>query len=251
MQLKSQLSVRRLFLSSAVAVTSVAVAAHLIFADAPATRPSFSAGAEGSPAVPEGTPPLRNKQPGWRLGPERRNGTITPEEVHAATDFFEANSPNRMAFFNRLPADSSLRGIISNDLVWRYRPIKNYKETSPELYDILVHTVKLRDEAFKLAKDGDTGALHAKAAEVVDQSLQARKMRLDILSQELSRQQEQYASDAADPSHLVDVESSRLKDDEERITRRVEQFKSAHGQSRVDDVASDPLADAMPSQASR
>jgi hypothetical protein len=171
---------------------------------------------------------------------------FTPEEINTALDFFRANSPNRMSVFKLLPEDSLPRRRIANELTRRYRTIQNFKESSPDLYELLVAQVKLRDDAFKLARDGDTAALHDKASQIVEVTLKTRQIRLDLLEKELSQQKEQLASDESDQTKLVGDEVSRVKDDADRLSHAARWMQNMHDRTGQNDDFADPLADAAP-----
>ena len=151
-----------------------------------------------------------------------------------------------MALFKVLPDEFPRRRVMANDLARRYRVIQGFKESSPELYELLVQQVKLRDDAFKLAKDGDTAGLHDKAAAIVDLALKTRRLRLDLLQKELASQQQQLASDESDSSKLVTDEATTVKEDFERLSHAASRFQNSRNRTSENDDVADPLADAAP-----
>jgi hypothetical protein len=171
-------------------------------------------------------------------------------ESQAAIAFFNQNSPNRMAYFSKLPEKA--RYFATVNLVRLYRPIQNFKDSNPILYQLLVKQVKLRDEAFELAKEDKDADLRTKAAEIVDVTIQARHMRLEILQKELTDQQASFEKYQANKDEDAEEEASAIKTDEQRMVQRVERLQNReHGTpSTLDfDPDADPLADAAPIQA--
>jgi hypothetical protein len=208
----------------------------------PTTRPSqygggHGGGGSGAPFGGDG----RN-----RLGPQGR--LASAEEIQAAIEFFNQNSPNRMVYFNKLAEGSQARRRQSLLLVQFYRPILNFKESNPDLYDLMVQQVKMRDDAFELAKDGEDAKLREKARDIVNISLQARTKRLALLQKELAQQQTKLAEDTANPDAAAEQEVNSIKEDEQRLVLRAEHPQSpSRGQSMLDfDPATDPLAEAAP-----
>jgi hypothetical protein len=210
----------------------------------PATRPSHFDGEGSGPGAGGGGGGMGGGlgEGHNHAGPGgRRLEQASPEEIQAAIDFFKANSPNRMAYFAKLQPDGQPRRRQSLMLVQYYRPIANFKESNPKLYDLLVKQVKLRDDAFELAKDGKEAELRDKAAQIVDVSLEARSKRLALLQQELTNQQTQLADDEANKDAVTEREVNTIKEDERRLVSR------AQHQSMLDfDPSTDPLAEAAP-----
>jgi hypothetical protein len=169
---------------------------------------------------------------------------MSQQEIQAAIAFFKENSPNRMGYFAALPEDP--RRILTIKLVQAYRPVLNFKDSNPDLYELLVQQVKLRDDAFKLAKDKKEPELRALAPEIVKISLSAREIRLKLLQQELDGQEAKLNEDRANIAATTEREVATIKEDEEFLTRKRGQAQT-HGQSMLDfDPAADPLADAVP-----
>ena len=178
-----------------------------------------------------------------------RSETFTPEETQAAVMFFSENSPNRMKYFKMVPETAPVHRVLTQGLVRTYRPILNFKDKSPELYGLLIQQIKLRDDAFQLAMQLDNGQKDADSklrelvTQIVDVSLKARSLRLDLLQKELSAQQTKLASDEADPSALIEPETTTIKTDEQRLVRRLERMQGQRGQTMLDaDPQEDPLA---------
>jgi hypothetical protein len=169
---------------------------------------------------------------------------MSPQEVQAAIAFFKENSPNRMAYFIALPEDP--RRMATIKLVQAYRPVLNFKDSNPDLYELLVQQVKLRDDAFELAKEKKEPELRALAAQIVPISLSAREIRLKLLQQELDGQEAKLNQDTANIAATTEREVTTIKEDEEFLTRKRPQAQP-RGQSMLDfDPAADPLADAVP-----
>jgi hypothetical protein len=215
----------------------------------PATRPSHlnnnvdggaGAGGGGGGIFGDG-----RQRPGF--GGRRPDG-LGQDDITAAIDFYTKNSPNRMEYFNKLPADGPMRRAETMRLVQLYRPLENFKDSSPELYKKLVQQVNLRDQAFALARDNKDKELAAKVAEIVPVSLEARSMRLDLLQKELADQQSNLADDEAHKDLVTQRELNNIKEDEVRLVRRAERRQGQlNRQSMLDfDTSMDPLAEAAP-----
>jgi hypothetical protein len=213
----------------------------------PATRPSrpggFGAGGFGGGGGGPG---------GGPFGGEGRNrlglGRASQEEMQSAIDFFKENSPHRMEYFYSFPEGSAARRMATIKLAEAYRPILNFKDSQPELYGLLVKQVKLRDEAFELAKEGKDAELRDKAAEIVPIALKARTKRLDLLQQELDEQKAKLSDDKANQDATAEREVSSIKDDEEWWARpRGQAGAGTRGTTMLNlDTAADPLADMAP-----
>jgi len=248
-----------ILIAGAVAVLPTAIIAHLAAAPdqvsekptntpaeitEPATRPSRSSGAAASGSggglfAGEG----RN-----RPGLIARRPEATPEEIQAAIDFFKVNSPNRMAYFDRLRPGSPARSRQSLLLVQFYRPILAFRDSNPQLYDLLVQQVKLRDDAFELAKDKKDTELQQKAAEIVRVSIDARTLRLDFLKKQLADQQTRLDYDRDNQVVATQHEVSDIKISVERLMNAVDRAQTRErNQSMLDlDPSFDPLAEAAP-----
>ncbi len=152
---------------------------------------------------------------GFRAGEGHRGGIagrpFTAEESAAAIDFFHKNSPNRMQFFDRLPVDSRARARETSKLVELYRPLRNFKDSNPNLYELLVQQVQLRDQAFQLAREGNTDELHATVKKIVNVSLQAKHIRIDLLQRELDGQRSRLAAEEADPEAAAQKEMAQIR----------------------------------------
>jgi hypothetical protein len=183
-----------------------------------------------------------------RPGPVGRRADATQEEIQAAIEFFSANSPHRMSYFNRLLADSPVRVRQSVLLAQLYRPILNFKEADPKLYGLLVQQVQLRDEAFDLARTGKVAELREKARQIVSISLEARTLRLGILQKQIADQQSKLDYDKANQEAAVQREASEITTQEKNLRFIVERVQRRdRGQSMLDaDPAVDPLADLAP-----
>ena len=183
-----------------------------------------------------------------RTGPFGSRMEDFQAESQAAIAFFSENSPNRMAYFAKLPENSPARRFNTMKLVQLYRPIQNFKDTNPVLYQLLVKQVKLRDDAFELAKENKDADLRQKAAEIVDVTIKARHMRLEILQKELTDQQANLQKYTANPDADAEEEAATIKGDEQRLIQRVEHLQNHdRGTTMLDfDPAADPLADAAP-----
>jgi hypothetical protein len=197
----------------------------------PATRPArFLGGGLGNRiAIALGRP-----RPG-------RAAAMSEEERKAAIDFFTQNSPVRMTYFAMLAPNSSQRKMATIKLVEAYRPILNFKESDPDLYNQLVQLVVLHDQAFAEARDGKETDLRATAAKIVPVALNVRDIRLQLLQDELDAQKAKLAEEKANLDVTTQHEVASIKDDEELWTKRYQR------QSMLDhNPASDPLAEAAP-----
>jgi len=247
-----------ILIAGAVAVLPTAIIAHLAAAPdqvsekptntpaeitEPATRPSRSSGAAAGASGGLFAGEARN-----RPGLLARRPEPTPEERQAAIDFFKVNSPNRMVYFDRLRPDSPARNRQSALLVQFYRPIVAFKDTYPQLYDLLVQQVKLRDDAFELAKDKKDTELQQKAAEIVRVSIDARTLRLDFLKKQLAEQQTKLDYDRDNQVVATQHEVSDIKISVERLMNAVDRAQTRErNQSMLDlDPSFDPLAEAAP-----
>jgi hypothetical protein len=208
----------------------------------PTTRPSHF-GAGGGGFMGDG----RTRQ-GQGQGTGFRQSN--PEEAAAAIDFFNKNSPNRMQYFNALPADGPMRRRERETarLVQLYRPLQNFKDTNSDLYNLLVKQVQLRDDAFELAKDGKAAELRAKAKEIVGVSIEARTKRLTLLQQELDAQKAKLEEDKADTDAAAEKEAASITSQEEQLVHRPGHRQNPfHGASMLDfNAAMDPLAEIAP-----
>lgn len=189
----------------------------------------------------------RNRSAQFGAGPYARGFEDIQLETQESIAFFKQNSPNRMAYFVKLPENSQARRLATWNLLRLYRPIQNFKETSPKLYDLLVQQVQLRDQAFEFAKEQKDADLREKAAEIVNVSIQARSMRLDILKHQLDEQEQQLAAYKSNTDSAAEQEVTAIKNDEQHLLDRVEKLESRQHTSMLDfDPAADPLADAAP-----
>jgi hypothetical protein len=179
--------------------------------------------------------------PGWPR-------PFAQEEATDAIAFFTKNSPNRMKYFNLLPADGFARRAETSKLVQLYRPLQNFKESNPKLYDLLVQQVKLRDQAFQAALEGRDADLRSLADQIVPVSLQARQLRLDLLQKELDDQKTKLTADEANKDAASEHEVTEIKHEEERLVRRAQHQKmQIRGQSLLNfDPDMDPLASVAP-----
>jgi hypothetical protein len=228
-------------------------------ASPPTTRPARSGGGPGGSFGGQGLNGQGFNSQGFNgqglNGSGRRSGQFarradaaSQEEIQSVIEFFKENSPERMKYFQKLPDGTPARATAISKLVQVYRPIQNFKESSPDLYALLVKQVQLRDQAFVLARDGNETELRAKAGEIVSISIESRTMRLGLLQKQLDEQQAQLAADKADQDTAAQKEITADKQDEQRLLRVDKmQKRISHGQSMLDfNPSTDPLADAVP-----
>jgi hypothetical protein len=136
----------------------------------------------------------------------------TPEEWARTAQFMEENAPQRFRVYLS-SKDAPRKHEFEQFLVNRWRRLEELKAQSPELYDVRTNEIKLNDQVFALCqqikstngpqKQKLQDELKRKVAELFDNGLSERRLRISQLQERLKKQTQALESDTRKRDELI------------------------------------------------
>jgi len=137
---------------------------------------------------------------------------ITAEEWAKTAEFMKQNAPERFGLYLSMregPAKEQLRQVLVN----RWRRLEEIQTQMPKLYDVKVKEVRLDDQIFQIGREMKKASgsvkeqlrsdLKTKVAELFDNGLEERQLRIADLEARLKKQQQLLEADNKNRDRLI------------------------------------------------
>ncbi|MBC8106152.1 MAG: hypothetical protein H7Z14_06145 [Anaerolineae bacterium] len=178
----------------------------------------------------------------------------TTQEREEVIEFFRTNMKNRMSVFDRLPDGQPAKNRMLQMMTERYRRLQRTKAQDPTVYELMVSQMVLQDEALSLLQDQRNSQndatkrealeqeLRDKVKQLINDTLQERRKRVEHLEQMLKDQKSRLELDEAHPDALVSQHLKQLKTDIDEM-RKIWPGRRAGGMGMGERRPSPPTTD--------